>query len=188
MTTQQNINDAREVALIDQAAADSCLINRNAFDKYVEQINNNLWNTNVSPMPTAGPFTVSQAALVDVILPADYDYPLVFTYPEIWAKASAKLAELVTECESKTTAAAASKKVLTDLENQYAADIDRANELAAKDPAVIAAKENAAAAAIQRQTELDKKKIDQQNLKVIVGCVAAFFGLIILIAVITRIK
>lgn len=188
MITQQNINAAREIYLRDQQALNDCIINRDAFDKYIEQINNNLWNTTINPQPAKGPLTVAQAAMIEVVIPADYDYPEVFTYGEIWQRASDKLLVLVADCEAKTINAATSKKTLTDLENQYADDLARANEIASKDPALIAAKENAAAAAITRQTELDKKRIDQQNIKMVVGCVAAFFALIVLVAVVTRIK
>jgi len=188
MTTQQNINDAREASLRDQASADSCTLNRDAFAKYIDQVNASLWDSTVSPVPAKGPFTIDQAAMIDVVLPADYDYPTVFTNPDIWQKASDKLIALIAECDLKVAQAAKSKATLVSLETEYAADLARAQEIANNDPSVIAAKENAAAAAINRQTELDKKKMDQQNIKVIVYCMVAFFGVVLLIALVTRIK
>ena len=188
MTTQQNINDAREASLRDQAAADSCTINRDAFAKFIDQVNAALWNSAMNPTPAQGPFTVAQAAMIDVVLPADYDYPTVFNNPDIWQKASDKLIELIAECDLKVAQAAKSKTTLVGLETEYAADLARAQEIANNDPSVIAAKENAAAAAINRQTELDKKKMDQQNVKMIVFCLAGFFIVVVLVAVVTRIK
>lgn len=182
MTTQQNINAAAEVALRDKNAADTCLLNKNAFAKYIEQVNNGLWNTNINPVPSTGPFTMAQAALIQVQIPNDYDFPEVFTNYDIMQRAADKLLELSAECDQKMAAAEASAKTLADMQKQYADDLARAQELANNDPAVIAAKENAAAATIQRQTELEKKTIEQQNIKMIVGVVVALFLVVVLVS------
>lgn len=165
MTTQQNINQAKEAYLKHKGELDACTLNKDAIGNYITNINAGVWDPANGQVPNQGPLTKDQAALLDLVIPSDYSMPTAFTMTEVWNRAAALLPKLEAECKILNDKTEDAHKILKDMEEQYQADLDRANQIAASDPAVIAAKENAAAAKVKADAELEKQKMADARAK-----------------------
>jgi len=180
MTTQKNIQEARIAAETVKTDLEKCKIDLDAFMAYVDQINAGVWDAQTNVLPQQGPLTKAQAAMINVVIPQDYSYPIVFSKPEIWQLAGQQAMDLDAKCKLLQEEFAAKQKTLEEITDQYAADMDRANEIASKDPSVIAAKNNAEATRIQAATDLAKAKMNaesrQENVRMMVG---AMIGLLV---------
>ncbi len=189
MTTQRNIDEARLASADSQQNYDKCKIDLNAFEKYLQEINQRIWDASANALPKQGPLTVGQAASINIVLPDDYAYPKVFANPEIWNRAGTRHAEILADCKKFAEELSKVKSTLEEIEADYIEDLDRAKEIADKDPAVIAAKENAEAERIKAKADLEKTELEnknrRENMRMLVG---GLVGLILVIVILKAFK
>ncbi len=156
MITQKNIDEARLVEARAKEQYGVARLNLDAFEKFIAEINSGLWDPANGQVPSTGPFTVAQAAMINVNLEEDYSYPIVFTRDEIWNIAGVELTSLQEKVKEFAENLEAAKTTSKELENEYIEEKDRAAEVAASSPAVIAAKENIEAAKIKAASDREK--------------------------------
>jgi hypothetical protein len=163
MITQENINQQRTIVAELAEKVTLSEANMGAFLVYLQQVAAGVWLADSCPI--TGPFTVAQAALIDVVIPSDFSYPLVFCNEEIFNKASFFYENNVGTFDELKSQYLIAKKNLVDMEDTYAADMARAAAIAAQDPAVIAAKANADAAKINADAEKAMQAKELANKK-----------------------
>ena len=118
MITKKNLEEARLAEAKAKEQYETALINRDAFAKYVNEINQGVWDPANNQVPTKGPLTAAQAAMINVNLEEDYSYPAVFTYEEVWQMAGAQLEELELSLKDFAASLEMAKKTAKELEAQ----------------------------------------------------------------------
>ncbi len=165
MITKKNLEEARLAEAKAKEQYETALINRDAFAKYVNEINQGVWDPANNQVPTKGPLTAAQAAMINVNLEEDYSYPAVFTYEEVWQMAGAQLEELELSLKDFAASLEMAKKTAKELEAEYIEDQERAAEIAANSPEVVAAKELNEAAQTKAAADADKAAERAENRK-----------------------
>jgi len=184
MITKKNIEDARIAEAKAKDLYEKAKINLDAFEKYIGEINQGIWDAANSKVPTSGPLTVSQAKMVNVNIPEDYSYPQVFTMTEVWNLSATQLTELRESIKDLAANLEMAKGTTVELEKEYVEEMDRAAEVAASDPNVIAAKENLEAEKVKAAANSDKAAERAENRKMLfqgligVAAVAVFIIII----------
>lgn len=163
MTTQTQLNNAKEAYSKEKQKLDACIIDRDAYQRYVDQINQGIWDPANGPIPSEGPLTKLQAAQIGVEIPGDNAMPLVFSKSEIWQLAGNQLNSLGEECLKLEESTTAAKDTYDRMTAQWNADMERARQIADQDPVVIAAKENAAAAEIKAKSDQEKRETEAES-------------------------
>lgn len=186
MITKKNLEEAQLAEAKIKAEYEKARLNLDAFEKYVNQINQGMWDPENNQIPSAGPFTVSQAALINVNLEEDYSYPLVFTHEAVWNLAGAQLLDLQARVKELAVELEAAKKTAKELEGEYIEEQERAAEIAANSPEVIAAKENNEAAKTRAEVEADKAEERKEMRKMLVLGLATVAGLALIIVVVAK--
>lgn len=161
MITKKNLEEARLAEAKAKDAYETARVNLDAYKKFINEVNQGIWDPANDQVPTSGPFTVDQAKLMSVNLEEDYAYPQVFTNQEIWYKAAKVFEELNEKVKTLNEEYEATKKTATDIENEYIEEQERAAEVAANDPSVIAAQENIEAERLK--SELEQKKMEERK-------------------------
>ena len=186
MITKKNLEEARLAEAKVKADYETARLNLDAFEKYVNEVNQGIWDPANQQVPAAGPFTVDQAKLINVNLEDDYTYPGVFTHEAVWNLAGVQLIELQVAVKELAANVEMAKTTSKDLEAEYIEEQERASEVASNSPEVIAAKENNEAAKTRAGLEADKAEERKETRKMFVMGLLGVAAVAIIIVVIAK--
>jgi|GEM_PF-6862556 len=189
MITKKNLEDARIAEAKAKDLFERAQIDKIAFEKYVSEINQGIWDPQNGKVPNAGPLTAEQAKLINVNIAEDYSYPQVFTMPEVWNLAGAQMEDLRAQSQDLAASLEEAKKTAVDIEKEYIEQNERAAEVAASDPNVIAAKEVLEAAKVKAATDKEKAEERASNRKMLItGLIGAAAVALFIIIIAKAIK